>query len=1228
MLRNLDLLLKFLLVKRVCIVVYFLFLFLPSLRGQMDTEFWFVAPQVSQNGGSNLDRPVVFRINTHSQAAVVTIEQPANSISQAYTIPANSTQTFDATAWISTVENGPANVTLTYGFKITSTAPVTIYYEVVSGGGNRPDNPEAFILKGRNALGTRFYIPSQNLVPNHSSYSPTPYNAFDIVSTENNTTVNITPSNNINGHSAGVTFSVTLNRGETYSAVAASQAANQHLNGSLVTSDKPIAITVTDDLLSGSYFSGICADLTGDQIVPVEKTGKEYIAIKGLLDSPGDHLFVTATQNATTIKKDGVLLTTLNAGQTYSFPIGANLSTYVETSENAYVWQLSGSTCELGATLLPHISCTGSNSVSYTRSSDYQLYINVLVPNGGQGNFLVNNNASVITAGMFTAVPGNNAWLIARVLLPLNQFPQNSVITVTNATAKFHLAVIDINSGGTSYGYFSDYGNNTVTATVHPDLACVGDTLKLGTSSYQGAIYEWTGPGGFYSQLANPVIPNATSQNSGWYYLDVTVPDCGGKDSVFVNVYEFPDLKILTNDTVLCSYDSLQLQASGATNYSWTPNLFLSNANIANPIVKPTQNITYYLKGNIHPRCPRIDSVVLQVIPTDVPNLGRDTILCDGDSMMVYANSTYASHYFWSSSDTTASIKVNRTGKYWVKTEVGHCDGGSDTIEVVFHPYPSLKILTNDTVLCSYDSLQLSATGALNYNWTPNLFLSNASIADPVAKPTQDITYYLEGSIHPKCVQRDSVTLLITKTDGPSLIGDTILCEGDSIKLTANSIYATSYFWSNNDTSAVITVNKTGNYWVKTKVNNCYGGVDTVDIVFYPYPELQILTNDTIVCEGAIVSLRTTGASTYNWSPSHGLSNPNVANPIATPDKSITYYITGSIYEQCKRTDSINIQVLTVEAPRLRSDTTLCEGDTLVLYAGINAPQYLWSTGQQTASIAVSKSGKYWVQTAADICWGGSDTIEVMFSAYPDLQIHNSDTVICENESIHLEASGALHYDWSPGDYLSNRTVADPIASPQESITYYLKGSIDPQCVAVDSIKITISPLPDIDAFVDRDTIKCFEESVQLHASGGVSYNWEPADLFDNPHSSDPIASLTSGTLFYVIGKNEYGCAAADSISITLFKEAVFFVPNAFSPNGDGNNDFFKPIIHCDLQLTNFSVYNRYGEPVFSADKKEPGWDGTFKGKNADVGTYYWYIEGLNEYGKKVRKKGDVILMR
>lgn len=260
--------------KKLIIVCFFLCATF-QLSAQLDTVFWFVAPEVAQQHG---DRPIVFRFATLANPATITISQPANPLfpTQVLNLAANSAQTLDLTPWIDIVENKPANTTLNYGFKISATANITAYYEV------NPTcacNPDIFSLKGKNSVGTSFITPFQNFL-NNASYARS---AFNIVATQDNTTITIIPTQNIVGHAANVPFNIVLNKGQTYSAENVSILAGQHLGGSVIISDKPIAVTLSDDTAQGTPYGG-CADLMGDQLIPTSIIGSEYIAIKGYLN--------------------------------------------------------------------------------------------------------------------------------------------------------------------------------------------------------------------------------------------------------------------------------------------------------------------------------------------------------------------------------------------------------------------------------------------------------------------------------------------------------------------------------------------------------------------------------------------------------------------------------------------------------------------------------------------------------------------------------------------------------------------------------------------------------------------------------------------------------------------------------------------------------------------------------------------------------------------------------
>lgn len=444
-----------------------LFLSVIIANAQTDTLFYFAAPEITKSGTGNFDRTIKLRITSYSLPTTITISQPASPSFSALliNIPPDSLYSVDLTSWIDSLENKPANTILNYGLKIQSTSKVSIYYEVVSSFCNC--NPEIFVLKGQTALGVDFWIPSQNLIDNSQGFLPVTNSSFDIVTTQNNTSVTIIPSRNIIGHGADTAFTIILNEGQTYSAMAASGLAVQHLMGSRVTSNNPIAITIKDDDMRSLIF-GTCSDLGGDQIVPSPILGTEYIAINGgHLNNIGDQIFILATHDTTVIYQNGNSVDTINAGETRQLDVGDS-STFIVTSHPSSVLQISGIACEYGIDILPQINCTGSDSIALARSTTEPFYLNLLVPNGGQNGFLVNGNSGIINGAIFKQVPGTGGqWLSGQLSLSTSVLPVGGAVLVTNPST-FHISVL--HGGGTTgarFGYFSDFACPIVSGLPH-----------------------------------------------------------------------------------------------------------------------------------------------------------------------------------------------------------------------------------------------------------------------------------------------------------------------------------------------------------------------------------------------------------------------------------------------------------------------------------------------------------------------------------------------------------------------------------------------------------------------------------------------------------------------------------------------------------------------------------------------------------------------------------------
>lgn len=415
---------------------------------QTDTVFWFVAPEVTSDHG---DRPIYLRLSAYKEPADVIISQPANNdfVPIRISINESSTKTVDLTNFIDLIENKPANQVNAVGIKIKSSALITAYYEVAFYG-----NPEIFSLKGKNALGKTFYIPSQNSFKNMLGFS-----SFDIVATENNTIVQITPTNSIVGHEKGIAYEVTLNKGQTYSAQAIDQSADNHLMGSKVVANKPIAVTIKDD--SVEFLP--CGDLIGDQLVPIDNIGNNYVIVKGsLFGGLSDQVYVLSTKDSNKIfingSKESVV--SLNESETFSFSLNdLTDAVYLVSEHPVYVLHLTGYGCEMGGAVLPSTKYRGSTDIAFCRTTDKPFLLTIVTQDGFQDGFILNGNSYKISSASFKPVMGSqNPKLVYSIIEFDNSELPVGYHFLSNSKGVFKMGLINyFADNGCNYGYFSDY---------------------------------------------------------------------------------------------------------------------------------------------------------------------------------------------------------------------------------------------------------------------------------------------------------------------------------------------------------------------------------------------------------------------------------------------------------------------------------------------------------------------------------------------------------------------------------------------------------------------------------------------------------------------------------------------------------------------------------------------------------------------------------------------------
>lgn len=587
------------------LLVIFIFIFSFS-NAQVDTVFWFVAPEV-ENG--HADRPIYFHVATLNQPSVVNISIPAAGITMVnnVTIAANSSQAFNVTAFINNLETPDANINqvLNKGVLITATNYITAYYEVLgtitASFGQRIVNTDIFALKGSNALGTEFYVPFQNLFANirNTAWGPQSVEStIDIVATEDNTNITVYPTQpyRVGTGSSSAVINITLNRGQTYTIEARGNLGNQHLSGTRIVSDKKIAVTMKDDSIGEV---NTAYDLAGDQIIPVDKIGSEYIV-------SGGYAFITATEDNTTISVAGVNQgVTLAKGQTHSLNLLSQTSAVlIRSSHPVYMNHLLKIDGEMGNAVMPPLKCTGSTTVTINRSSAnfgeiFHLYITVR--SGSENDFVVTNslfpggNTSIIQGSDFQPVAGTGGeWLFAKKSFDYNQLTQIPLggNTITNTSGIFHLGIQNgkglTNDPGRSaeenqpsgfrYGYFTDFGSLSISVNIPNQCVAEGDSVQIYPGKYQS--YLWS---------TGSTDTAIYVKQSGNYTLTVAGQNlCSATTSFFVQIDKTPEYD-LGPDINICEKKEITLTAA-KNNFSQMENVIYSwNTGSADTTIKVTE---------------------------------------------------------------------------------------------------------------------------------------------------------------------------------------------------------------------------------------------------------------------------------------------------------------------------------------------------------------------------------------------------------------------------------------------------------------------------------------------------------------------------------------------------------------------------------------------------------------------------------------------------------------
>lgn len=435
--------------------------------------------------------------------------------------------------------------------------------------------------------------------------------------------------------------------------------------------------------------------------------------------------------------------------------------------------------------------------------------------------------------------------------------------------------------------------------------------------------------------------------------------------------------------------------------------------------------------------------------------------------------------------------------------------------------------------------------------------------------------------------------------------------------------------------------------------SNCNNGVFKFD--FEIIPEAEFTVDNFQGCAPLTVTFtNSSGASdSYLWDFGGGDTTSQIFNPVKVYSTPGTYNVSLLITDSICNTTDTAFQTITVSPPvTVTGGDTIatCDTSTLNINTTGNPAGIYWSSNNQFSDtlntnpmdssffVTVSDTSWFYVYAGDSMCYA----IDSFRVDYMGFTITANDTAICAGEQATIfsthDSFTSLTYSWTPtSTIVSGATSSSPVVNPSTTTTYTVVAQNTNGCTATDTAQVVVSGFDpnNITVTADNDTIYG-SGGTYLHVtpSSGFTYAWVPPFDLNNPNSPNPFATpdVPSVTTYIVeLTENGSGCKYYKEITIYAFEvlcgEPDVFIPNAFTPNNDNENDLLF-VRGRNVEEMVLKIYNRWGELVFETDDQTVGWDGTFKGELVDPAVFVYHLSVICVDGQEYFKKGNVTVIR
>ena len=526
----------------------------------------------------------------------------------------------------------------------------------------------------------------------------------------------------------------------------------------------------------------------------------------------------------------------------------------------------------------------------------------------------------------------------------------------------------------------------------------------------------------------------------------------------------------------------------------------------------------------------------------------------------------------------------------------------------------------------------------------------------PNVCPTTDPANYIVRTVYEKfddptvdIIVHDTVNIL--RTPAPFTVTATAtdaLCNGDDGTITVTNPVGPTYEYSVDgitwQSSPVFNL-PAGTYTVRAREGGSFCSNFTSATIAEP-TALSLsptITNTNCGNNTGIIDLTASGGTpAYEYSIDGGtnyqLSNVFNNLPIGTYSN-----IQIKDANNCIATlPPVSITLIDTMRLELGPDSTICFGTRITLIPQTNAltDTFKWTPAAtlnfdtaRTPIASPTDTTKYYLTAKWGVCTRkDSITVNVLHKPVANA---GKDTTICYKTNATLfgsasNLSGTVNFAWSPPDSLNTPNAATTIARMDTTRQFTLTVTDNYGCNFSVTDSVIVFMQPKLVAFAGNDTNAILGRQHQLLATGrnATGFVWSPAGPLNNPFIANPLAILYNNTYFFVRVTDAIGCTDDDTILVKAYEGPTYYLPNAFTPNGDGLNDVFFPTPVGISSTAYFRVFDRYGAVMYQTREWMKGWDGTLKGKPAASGTYVWMIKGIDKNGSVLEMKGTVILIR